>query len=51
MTIKRILISTVAWRALVDFDEGMRLTVAWYVSNEGWWRPLKQRLAVQESNW
>jgi dTDP-glucose 4,6-dehydratase len=35
----------------VPFEEGMRQTVAWYVANEAWWRPLKQRLAVQESGW
>jgi dTDP-D-glucose 4,6-dehydratase len=29
----------------------VRLTVDWYVANEGWWRPLKQRLAVRESGW
>jgi dTDP-D-glucose 4,6-dehydratase len=35
----------------VPFDEGMRLTVEWYRTQEGWWRPLKERLAVQESAW
>jgi dTDP-glucose 4,6-dehydratase len=29
------------WRAAVDFEEGMRRTVEWYVANEAWWRPLK----------
>lgn len=39
------------WQPEVDFDEGMRRTVAWYVANEPWWRPLKARLAVQEGAW
>lgn len=39
------------WAPEVGFDEGMQLTVEWYVENEAWWRPLKQRLAVQESSW
>jgi dTDP-glucose 4,6-dehydratase len=39
------------WAPEVPFEEGMRQTVAWYVANEAWWRPLKQRLAVQESGW
>jgi dTDP-glucose 4,6-dehydratase len=24
-----------------DFEKGLRETIAWYVSNEKWWRPLK----------
>jgi dTDP-glucose 4,6-dehydratase len=39
------------WAPEVDFEEGMRRTVAWYQENESWWRPLKERLAVQESAW
>lgn len=43
--------SELGWAPAVDFYEGMRLTVDWYQSNEAWWRPLKQRLAVQEGSW
>jgi len=39
------------WEPEVDFEEGMRRTVDWYISNEQWWRPLQQRLAVQEGSW
>jgi dTDP-glucose 4,6-dehydratase len=39
------------WKPEVDFEEGMRRTVKWYVANEAWWRPLKERLAVQEGAW
>lgn len=39
------------WEEEIGYDEGMRQTVQWYVENEGWWRPLKQRLAVQEGAW
>ena len=28
------------WRPLVPWEEGLRRTVEWYVSNEWWWRPL-----------
>ena len=35
----------------VDFADGLRQTVAWYVAHPDWWRPLKQRLAVQEGEW
>lgn len=24
----------------IDFEKGLRETIAWYVSNESWWRPL-----------
>lgn len=39
------------WAPEVPFEEGMRRAVAWYAATEEWWRPLKKRLAVQESNW
>jgi dTDP-glucose 4,6-dehydratase len=32
------------WEPEVDFEEGMRETVNWYVANEAWWRPLKGKL-------
>jgi dTDP-glucose 4,6-dehydratase len=28
------------WRPKVDFAEGLRRTVAWYLANEAWWRPI-----------
>jgi dTDP-glucose 4,6-dehydratase len=39
------------WVPEVAFDEGMRQTVAWYVDNQDWWRPLQARLAVAEGAW
>ena len=39
------------WKPLVPFEDGMRRTVAWYVDNEEWWRPLLERLAVKEGAW
>jgi dTDP-glucose 4,6-dehydratase len=39
------------WEMEVGFEEGMRQTVDWYVKNQGWWRPLQQRLAVEEASW
>lgn len=29
------------WKPSVTLEEGLRKTVEWYVSNESWWRPLK----------
>lgn len=34
------------WRPSVSVDEGLRRTVAWYLANEAWWRPLQQREGV-----
>jgi dTDP-glucose 4,6-dehydratase len=31
------------WRAQEDFDTGIEKTVRWYLENEWWWRPLKDR--------
>jgi dTDP-glucose 4,6-dehydratase len=29
------------WRPQIDFDDGMRSTIEWYVQHEGWWRRKK----------
>jgi dTDP-glucose 4,6-dehydratase len=31
------------WRATETFDSGLRRTIQWYLENEPWWRPLRQR--------
>jgi dTDP-glucose 4,6-dehydratase len=31
------------WRAVEDFESGIEKTVRWYVQNEWWWRPLRDR--------
>lgn len=33
---------TLGWTPSVSFDEGLKRTVAWYLENEAWWRPLRQ---------
>lgn len=30
------------WRARYSFDMGLRETIAWYMKNESWWRPLRE---------
>jgi len=35
------------WRAQEDFDTGIAKTVQWYLDNEWWWRPLRERYAGQ----
>ncbi len=30
------------WAPAVPFEEGLRETVAWYRTNEWWWRPIKE---------
>jgi dTDP-glucose 4,6-dehydratase len=32
------------WRAQVDFEAGLEKTVVWYLANEKWWRPLRERV-------
>lgn len=34
------------WRPSVTVEEGLRLTVQWYLENEDWWRPLLDRDGV-----
>lgn len=31
------------WRAQENFDTGIEKTVQWYLDNEWWWRPLRER--------
>jgi dTDP-glucose 4,6-dehydratase len=34
------------WRATIGLAEGLERTVEWYLTNEGWWRPLLDREGV-----
>ena len=34
------------WRPSVTVEEGLALTVQWYLDNEAWWRPLQERHGV-----
>jgi len=33
------------WRAQENFDSGIAKTVQWYLDNEWWWQPLRERYA------
>ena len=35
------------WRAQENFETGVAKTVQWYLDNEWWWQPLRQRYAGQ----
>jgi dTDP-glucose 4,6-dehydratase len=35
-------LQALGWRPQVPFEAGLRETVAWYVQNEWWWRPIKE---------
>jgi dTDP-glucose 4,6-dehydratase len=34
------------WKQSVTFEEGIQNTVAWYKTNEEWWRPYKDKLSL-----
>jgi dTDP-glucose 4,6-dehydratase len=36
-------LSALGWQPRVNFYDGLRETVAWYRTNEWWWRPVKER--------
>ena len=36
------------WRALETFDSGLEKTVRWYLDNERWWRPLREKVYAGE---
>jgi dTDP-glucose 4,6-dehydratase len=31
------------WKAKYTFDEGIRETVKWYLQNDWWWRPIREK--------
>lgn len=35
--------SELGWRAQYDFEAGLAETVKWYLKNEDWWRPIRER--------
>ncbi len=39
------------WEPRVPWEAGVRDTIRWYAEHETWWRPLKERAAVQETAW
>jgi dTDP-glucose 4,6-dehydratase len=36
------------WRAAETFDTGLEKTVRWYLANEWWWRPLRDKVYAGE---
>jgi dTDP-glucose 4,6-dehydratase len=36
-------IKELGWEPSADFTEGLKDTIRWYIENEDWWRPLKDR--------
>ncbi|MBS0239496.1 MAG: dTDP-glucose 4,6-dehydratase [Proteobacteria bacterium] len=36
--------SELGWRAENTFDSGIAATVEWYLANEWWWRPLREKV-------
>jgi len=36
------------WRPSVTLEQGLELTVQWYLDNEAWWKPLQSRRGVGE---
>ena len=35
--------SELGWKAQENFDSGIEKTIQWYLDNEWWWRPLRER--------
>ena len=40
--------SEVEWRAEDSFESGIEKTVIWYLENEWWWRPLREKVYAGE---
>ena len=35
--------AALGWRAKYDFESGLAQTIAWYLDNESWWRPIRDK--------
>ena len=45
-------VAALGWRPRTSWEEGLRRTVEWYLSNEWWWRPLLgDRFLEEETPW
>jgi len=44
-------ICELGWQPRYDFDEGIELTVKWYVENEWWWQPLIDERMLHPTPW
>lgn len=40
--------TALGWAPHVDFEDGLKQTVAWYLENSNWWRPLRETLGAGE---
>lgn len=40
--------TALGWRAEQTFESGIRRTVRWYLDNEWWWRPLREKVYTGE---
>jgi dTDP-glucose 4,6-dehydratase len=40
--------SELGWRAQETFESGIARTVRWYLDNEWWWRPLRDKVYTGE---
>ena len=36
------------WRATEDFESGIERTVDWFLANDWWWRPIRDRWYVTD---
>lgn len=39
------------WAPAVDFDDGIRETIGWYMENRPWWEALQKKNALNEADW
>jgi dTDP-glucose 4,6-dehydratase len=35
--------AALGWKARYDFETGLRQSIDWYLANEAWWRPIRER--------
>ncbi|MFW6130063.1 MAG: dTDP-glucose 4,6-dehydratase [Atribacterota bacterium] len=45
------IVKELGWYSIVPFDHGISNTITWYMNNEKWWEPLKEKRFINENEW
>lgn len=45
------IMNNLGWKPNINFEQGIKETIQWYVKNRSWWEPLKEKRFIEEEKW